>query len=126
MKRLLSFAILTMLILPTFAATTVEVYYFHYSRRCATCQAVETESQKVIASLYANEVKEGKVKFIGVNLDEKSSEVLAKKYKVEGQSLLVIGDNKKINLTDKAFMYARTKPDVLKTELKKAVNQLLK
>lgn len=108
------------------AAAKVEVYYFHYSRRCATCQAVEAESQKAITSLYAKEIKEGKVQFIGVNLDEKASDVLAKKYKPDGQSLLVVGGTKQINLTDKAFMYARTKPAVLKAEIKKAVDQLLK
>lgn len=126
MKRLLSLAVLVLLLTAMFAAEKVEVYYFHHTRRCATCQAVETESQKAIASLYANEIKEGKVKFIGVNLDDKESDALAKKYKLEGQSLLVIGGNKIINLTDKGFMYARSKPEVLKAEIKKAVDQLLK
>lgn len=126
MKRLLSISVFMLLITTMFATAKVEVYYFHYTRRCVTCQAVEIESQKAIAGLYAKEIKEGKVKFIGVNLDEKNSEVLAKKCKAEGQALLVIGGNKRIDLTDKGFMYARSKPEVLKAELKKAIDPLLK
>ncbi|MFA5420077.1 MAG: hypothetical protein WC341_16610, partial [Bacteroidales bacterium] len=36
------------------AVTTaeVEVYYFHFTRRCVTCNAVESESKKAIESLY--------------------------------------------------------------------------
>ena len=124
MKRIISIVVFTLLIASMFAAGKVEVYYFHYTRRCVTCQAVETESQKAIASLYSKEVKEGKVKFIGVNLDEKGSEVLAKKYKAEGQALLVTSGNKRVDLTDKGFMYARSKPGVLKAELKKAIDPL--
>ncbi|MEA4937141.1 hypothetical protein SDC9_147164 [bioreactor metagenome] len=126
MKRIISIAVFTLLITSMFAVSKVEVYYFHYTRRCVTCQAVETESQKAIASLYSKEVKEGKVKFIGVNLDEKESEALAKKFKAEGQALLVTSGNKRMDLTDKGFMYARSKPEVLKAELKKAIDPLLK
>lgn len=126
MKRLLSISVFMLLVAAMFASVKVEIYYFHYTRRCVTCQAVETESQKAIADLYAKEIKEGKIKFIGVNLDEKGSEVLAKKCKAEGQALLVIGGNKRIDLTDKGFMYARSKPEVLKAELKKAIDPLLK
>lgn len=126
MKRLLSLAVFVLLVTAMFAAAKVEIYYFHYTRRCVTCQAVETESQKAITSIYAKEIKEGKVKFIGVNLDEKGSEVLAKKCKAEGQALLVIGGNKRIDLTEQGFMYARSKPEVLKAELKKAIDPLLK
>lgn len=126
MKRIISIAVFTLLVTGMFAASKVEVYYFHYTRRCVTCQAVETESQKAIAGLYSKEVKEGKVKFIGVNLDEKESEVLAKKYKAEGQALLVTSGNKRVDLTDKGFMYARSKPEVLRAELKKAIDPLLK
>ena len=35
----------------TSSVAKVEVYYFHFTRRCVTCQAVETESQKAIAAL---------------------------------------------------------------------------
>jgi hypothetical protein len=126
MKRVLSIATLILLVTTMYAASKVEVYYFHYTRRCTTCQAVETESQKSIKELYAKQFKDGQVTFIGVNLDEKGSEVLAKKCKAEGQALLVISKDKRIDITDKGFMYAVSKPEKLKEALKNAIDPLLK
>lgn len=107
-------------------AAKVEVYYFHYSRRCATCQAVETESQKIVKELYAKQFKAGEIKFIGVDLDEKSSDAIAKKCKVAGQALLVMSDKKRVDLTQQGFMYARSNPEKLKEEIKKVIDPLLK
>ena len=103
----------------------VEVYYFHFTRRCVTCQAVEAESQKAIAVLYAKEMKAGKIKFSAVNLDDKGSEDLAAKCKADGQALLVISGNKRIDLTEQGFMYAKSNPDKLKAALKKTIDPLL-
>ena len=103
----------------------VEVYYFHFTRRCVTCQAVETESKKAVQALYPTQVKQGKVSFKQVNLDEKSSAAIAKKYNVAGQTLLVVSGNKKVDLTDKGFMYAYSSADKLKAELKKVIDPLL-
>jgi len=126
MKRIFSIAIFVLLATSMYAASKVEVYYFHYTRRCVTCQAVEAESQEIISTLYPKEMKEGKIEFIGVNLDEKNSKTIARKCKAEGQSLLVISGNKRIDLTEEGFMYAKTKPEKLKAELKKVIDPLLK
>ena len=107
-------------------AAKVEVYYFHFTRRCVTCQAVETETQKIIATLYPTQYKAGKITFKSINLDEKESKVMAEKCKAEGQSLLIISGNKRLDLTDTGFMYAKSNPEKLKTELKKAIDPLLK
>lgn len=103
----------------------IEVYYFHYSRRCATCNTVESETKKAIATLYPEQFKNGAITFRSVNLDEKSSEQLAKKCKAEGQSLLVVSGNKRADITDKGFMYAKNNPDKLKAEIKKTIDPLL-
>lgn len=103
----------------------VEVYYFHFTRRCATCQAVETESQKAITALYPAQAKKGTISFKSVNLDEKTSAALAKKCNAEGQALLVLGKGKRIDLTEKGFMYALNSPEKLKAELKKAIDPML-
>ena len=102
----------------------VEVYYFHYTRRCVTCQAVETETQKSILALYPLQAKKGLITFKSINLDEKSSEAIAAKCKAEGQSLLITNSNKRVDLTDKAFMYAKSNPTKLKAELKKTIDSL--
>ena len=69
---------------------------------------------------------QGKITFTGVNLDEEGSKAIAEKCKAEGQALLVISGGKRINLTDKGFMYARSKPENLKKELNNAIDPLLK
>ncbi|HJV77078.1 MAG TPA: hypothetical protein VJ602_01760, partial [Paludibacter sp.] len=47
-------------------AAKVEVYYFHFTRRCVTCQAVETKTQAAIATLYPVQAKKGLITFKAV------------------------------------------------------------
>jgi len=139
MKKHISITILAVIIASFFTANSqttkatkviskpskVEVYYFHYTRRCVTCQAVETETQKSILALYPLQAKKGLITFKSINLDEKSSQAIAAKCKAEGQSLLITSSNKRIDLTDKVFMYAKSNPAKLKAELKKTIDPLL-
>ncbi|MTK53184.1 nitrophenyl compound nitroreductase subunit ArsF family protein [Paludibacter sp.] len=106
--------------------TKVEVYYFHFTRRCVTCQAVETESQKAVVALYPAQSKQGVIVFKSFNLDDKASKAMAARCKAEGQALLVISGNKRFDLTDQGFMYARNNPDKLKAELKKIIDPLIR
>jgi len=141
MKKLISLSVLLLLVVSFFTVSSVaadkktqtavsksakvEVYYFHFTRRCVTCQAVEAESQKAIAALYPVQAKKGLITFKSVNLDEKSSEILAKKCNVSGQTLLVISGGKRVDLTEQGFMYAKSSPDKLKAELKRTIDPLL-
>ena len=124
MKKMISAFVLTMMIMSLQAVTKVEIYYFHYTRRCATCQAVESETQAAIAAFYPAQYKKGLITFKSLNLDEKTSEALAKKCNAEGQALLVISGNKRFDLTDQGFMYAKSSPEKLKAELKKTIDPL--
>lgn len=124
MKKVIAITLLFTSIM-TYAATKVEVYYFHYSRRCATCNAVESVTKDAIVKLFPNEYKKGDIIFKSVNLDENTSDALAKKCNAEGQSLLFISPKKRIDLTDKAFMYAKNSPEKLKAEVKKTIDALL-
>jgi len=104
----------------------IQVYYFHNERRCATCVAVEDETKKALNELYAAKMKSGEITFLSVNLEEKAGEELANKFKIAGQTLLVIGGGKQTDLTDKGFMYARSNPAKLKAEIKKSIDAALK
>lgn len=136
MKKVISISVMLFLMVALFnvnaaepqknTAPTVEVYYFHFSRRCATCQAVETESQKAISTLYPAQYKSGKIIFKSINLDEAGNKALAEKCKADGQALLLLSGNKRYDLTDKGFMYARTSPEKLKKEYKKIIDPLFK
>lgn len=107
------------------SASKVEVIYFHFTRRCMTCNAVETEAKKAVEDLYPTLVKAGKITFKSINLDDASSKTVAEKCGAEGQSLLVIGGGKRIDLTSQGFMYAVNNPEKLKSELKKAIDPLI-
>jgi hypothetical protein len=104
----------------------VEVLYFHLTRRCVTCQAVETVSSDAVHELYAEEIKEGKVVFRSLNIEDKATEGDAGRAKATGQCLLVISGDTRIDLTSEGFMYARNKPEKLREEIKKAIDPLLK
>jgi hypothetical protein len=107
------------------ATSKVEVYYFHFTRRCMTCNAVETEAKKAVEALYPAQVKSGKITFTAINLDEPSSKTSAEKCGAEGQSLLVLSGGNRIDLTSQGFMYAVNSPEKLKAELKKAIDPLI-
>lgn len=108
------------------AGDKVEVYYFHLTRRCVTCQAVENETRNAIQALYPDEMEKGTVSYIVLNLEDEKSKAAAEKCKATGQCLLVISGDTRIDLTDKGFMYARTSPDKLRSEIKNAIDPLLK
>jgi hypothetical protein len=102
----------------------VEVIYFHFTRRCMTCNAVETEAKKAVEVMYPKLVKAGTITFKSINLDDASSKTAAEKWGAEGQALLIMGSGKRIDLTREGFMYAVNNPEKLKAELKKAIDPL--
>ncbi|PRY98801.1 hypothetical protein BY457_10969 [Marinilabilia salmonicolor] len=99
--------------------TDVEVYYFHATRRCATCQAVEEVTKEALAERYGESVS-----FHSVNREEEKGHPLIKKHNVSGQTLLVIKGDKAENLTNVAFMNARTNPEKLKSKIVETVESL--
>ena len=109
----------------TTVSAKVEVYYFHFTRRCATCLSVEENAKKAVESLYADKVKKGEYSFKGINLDDDGSKSIAEKLGIGGQTLLVVSGNKKIDITDKGFMNAHDL-EKMKEEIKKAVELALK
>ena len=98
----------------------VEVYYFHFTHRCATCNAVESVSKDAVSELYGD-----KVTFSGYNLDEEDGEAKGKELEVSGQTLLIVAGNIKINITNEGFMNARSNPDKLKAIIKEKIDPLL-
>jgi len=98
----------------------VAVFYFHYTRRCATCNAVESVSKEAIADLYGD-----KVNFTSLNLEEENGEAQGKKLQISGQTLLIVAGDTKINITNEGFMNARSNPEKLKAIIKEKIDPLL-
>ncbi len=101
-------------------ADQVKVYYFHATRRCATCEAVEAVSKEAITTYYGD-----KVSFESINREEKENNQIVEKYKISGTALLVVNGDKVEDLTNEAFLNARTKPAKLKSKLKSTIDSMM-
>ncbi len=100
-------------------AGSIEAYYFHNTARCVTCLAVESEAKADLESLYGK-----KVTFKAFNLEEKTTQPIVDKLEISGQTLLIVKGNKKLNLTNEGFLYARTNPAKFKKIIKEKVDRL--
>jgi len=107
--------------------TKVDVYYFHATKRCPTCEAIEKETKKTLNGTYADQMESGIVKLHVLNLDEKENKELVEKYEIYGSSLILVpaSGGEVVNLTTKAFMYANDQPFAFRKELREKLNGLL-
>lgn len=105
----------------------VEVIYFHGKQRCATCMAIEKNTREVINSLFAKELKNGKVVFKIVDISTPEGEKIADRYEVTWSSLFVNkwkgGKETRNNMTEFAFGNARKNPDAFKKGLANKIHQ---
>ncbi len=106
--------------------TPTEVYYFHLTRRCVTCQTVEEVSEQTVKELFPEAVKSGLLSFKSVNVEDKANKALMKKLRISGQSLLIVNGSERIDITDKGFMYAVNDPNKLKAEIKSHLEKFIK
>jgi hypothetical protein len=106
------------------SSSEVNIYYFHFTRRCATCLAVEENARKAVEALYSNEVKTGEYSFTSLNLDEESTKEIADKLGVGGQSLMVVRGDRKVDITAAAWLAAHD-PDKMKAEIKSGIDKIL-
>lgn len=107
------------------AKPEIEVYYSHFNKRCATCNAVENETLKVLKEKYGKQMKEGLITFTSLNLDEKAEKKAAKKLKISGQTLLIVGKGQQVNLTSEGFLNARNNPEKFHDILISKIDKLL-
>ena len=103
----------------------LQVYYFHFTKRCATCNAVETETKVALEMFYSDQVKGGTIAFSSLNLEEDDGKTMAQQLNVSGQTLILVKGKEMVNLTNEGFMNARTKPDKFHEILKSKIDNLL-
>lgn len=70
-------------------STEVVAYYFHTTYRCASCRKIEAYSREAIESGFAEELKQGALKFKSVNIDESENKHFVKDYQLYTKSLVV-------------------------------------
>jgi hypothetical protein len=108
----------------------LEVLYFHATRRCATCLAIEENTRKALDTYFADQVKNGTIKLTIINVDEDKNKAIAEKYEASGSALFLTttdkGKETKNDMTDFAFSYARSNPTKFIGGLKDKITELLK
>ena len=112
-------------------ANTIEIFDFHTTNRCITCKAIEANTQYTLETYFAEEIKNGKITFQVVNIDDDENYELAKKFKASGTSLflnvITPDKEKQVDLTAFAFTYGKKKDDFsgkLKNKLEKQLEKL--
>lgn len=107
----------------------VEVLCFHSKQRCATCIAIEKNTQAVVDSLLTMKAYQGKLNLRIIDISKEENEALAAKHEVTWSSLILVKkqNNQETteNLTGFAFGKARKAPEVFRAELTNRINQLL-
>lgn len=92
--------------------------------------AIEKNTREVLNSMFAKELKNGKVVFKIVDISTQEGEKIADKYEVTWSSLFVNkwkgGKETRNNMTEFAFGNARKNPDTFKKTLADKIRQSLK
>lgn len=100
-----------------------KVYYFHSTRRCPTCMAIEKETNKVLKEQpFSDAVENGDLVFKTFNIEDALNKKLVKELDVTGSALIVLKGEEKIDLTSKGFLYGLKQPEKLRQALREALN----
>ncbi len=102
----------------------VEVYYFHFTRRCASCVNVQKATERVLVENFKEDIDNGTIVYHEINLSEPESRELAKTLEVNSQGLIVVNGKEKLDLTMQGFMYASRDYDRFRKELEEAIFKL--
>lgn len=107
----------------------IEVLDFHSTHRCMTCNAIEANTKYTLNTYFSNEMKDDKITFQVINIDEKENKKIAEKFEASGTALILNviknGKETKIDLTEFAFMEGNDQ-DAFSTELKAKIDTQLK
>jgi hypothetical protein len=116
-------------ILTNDTSNKIEVIDFYGTHRCVTCEAIEANARYTVETYFQDAVKDGKIVFKTVNVDEEENYDIAERFEATGTALFinVIKDGKEqhIDLTNFAFAKGRDKA-VFSSELKDKINEQLK
>lgn len=111
------------------SVSKIEVLDFHSTHRCMTCNAIEANTKYTLDTYFAEELKDDKITFQVINVDEKENENIAEKFEASGTALILNvikkGKETQINLTEFAFMNGNDQ-DVFSKELKAKIDTELK
>ncbi len=70
-------------------ARKLVVYYFHTTKRCNTCRAIERQAKEAIETGFSEALMAGRLEWREVNLDEPGNERFVTDFQVTGSSLVL-------------------------------------
>ena len=71
-------------------ARVVRVYYFHGNARCVSCRKIEALSSEAVRAAFPGEMKQGKVEWLAVNIEEPANRHFVRDYRLYTKSLVVV------------------------------------
>jgi len=99
----------------------VEVFYFHATRRCPTCNKIEEVAKDFVLAQYAGQ----DVKFYSINFEEKQNTEIANKFNVTWSSLYIASGERVEDITDIAFQVVNANPEQLTEKMKSIIDMFL-
>jgi hypothetical protein len=99
------------------ATATIQVIQFHSEHRCMTCNLIEKLTKETLQKFPT-------IPFLLVNVDDKKNEKMAEQFEATGTALFLYNPKtgKKKDLTDFAFMNAKSDSKKFKDGLEKEIN----
>ena len=99
------------------AVSSIQIIQFHSENRCVTCNLIEKLTKETLQKYPA-------IPFKLINVDDKKNEKIAEQFEASGTALFLYNtkSSAKKDLTDFAFMNAKSKPDKFKKGLEKEIN----
>ena len=67
----------------------VVAYYFVGKVRCSSCRKIEETSRKTIEEAFRQELADGRLRFLVVNVDQPANRHYVEEYRLEGSSLVL-------------------------------------
>lgn len=108
----------------------LQIYYFHTTRRCPTCNSIEDNIKQVLESDFKNEIERGIINFKSLNVEDAENKGLAEKYQATGAALHLIdmqeGVERDNDLTNYAFSHSRRQPEVFIQGMRDTINFFIK
>ncbi|HOM39515.1 MAG TPA: nitrophenyl compound nitroreductase subunit ArsF family protein [Bacteroidales bacterium] len=78
----------------------IEIYYFHFTMRCATCLTIEAKTKEYLEELYPDHLRAGLITFKALNIEEEVNKSVAERFGITGQALIIVKGKKKWSYLD--------------------------
>lgn len=107
----------------------LQVYYFHPTERCPIDQSIETNTNLVMLTYFAKQIKDGTIFFKVLNTEDKANAKIVSKFDINAQALYIVklakGKETQKDLTRFAFDYGKSNPGKFKADLKGEIEKAL-